>query len=1087
LSGNIFVVGTTDNNTSNNYDVILLKYNNTGNLQWSASFNSIYNKNDIATALKIDDNGNIYICASSESTLNQNDFLILKYSFNGIMQWSNRYDYAALGEFPIAIDIDVNNNIFITGASASAINNWDYTIAKYDTAGTFIGDVRNALPGVGFDQPMAFKEDVNNNIYITGRSSSDGINYDIKTVKLNSNYIVQWSAILDLAGKEDFGNSIDIDANGNVYVGGFATKSNNIKELIAVKYDTSGIEQWRHEQSSINVTGHALIKDIYVTAIGEVYFTAEEKGINNSKDIIVTKLKSTGQIAWSKKLDEISDQRPTNINISNDGSIYVTSLKDSILNSYEIVKYKELAQNQNVVLNTNGEPIFKENELIVRFDPSALNLAIINDSSSTRQTEFGTLDEFLKPVALGKFNNAFIDLCNAEPQDSLGNPCKINAIKVFKQLKSTYITTTNRLGETIKIPNFWTTLLLEFPSSISIEAAYHRLKTLPDVVIYSEPNLIASTSVGCDDPNYTQQFSLYPNLNYPNADINVEEAWDIIPSGGASTVKAGVFDTGLDWTHPDFGYDGTNPSSSKVVDGWDFQNNHNTKATIYGDDGGHGTPCGGIIGAIRNNNAGVAGIAGGDENGSPGLTDKGVALYSMRILEPFTSTFNYIYDAIVISSIDTSSIYYAFGLNLASNSWGINATDLDWFTGSNLTLLKEATHFANRANVTFIAARGNDGLDNLEYPAIIDDDWILNVGGTGNDGEYINGSNGEFVANYGHNVDVAAPSTINMVSTLSNYGFYSNFNGTSAATPHVAGVVGLLMSYLNSPIPAYQNLAPEDCENIVQLSATDVGTLNEDIYTGWGRLNAGKAMRLVEQPWNGVKHFGTNSFSAHTKSISLFATNDTIKLIEQYQSDSNNWFAKGKYVINTYKANATVAHAIGATDTIISSWPRPSSSTVLEGIVGDSLLPRQRVTINSVSNTNCSMSGYIYEVFDTLGNPLGWWPSDTTSSNIKFEYTLLAHNTLAPTKQESKNISWLKLFPNPANTDQTILLHANTNEDILINLYDSQGRNLQTIYKGKSIVGDNIIKSDINKLNPAIYFYEVKFGNNIEHLRFIKQ
>ena len=34
------------------------------------------------------------------------------------------------------------------------------------------------------------------------------------------------------------------------------------------------------------------------------------------------------------------------------------SLKDSILNSYEIVKYKELAQSQNVVLNNNGEPIF---------------------------------------------------------------------------------------------------------------------------------------------------------------------------------------------------------------------------------------------------------------------------------------------------------------------------------------------------------------------------------------------------------------------------------------------------------------------------------------------------------------------------------------------------------------------------------------------------------------------------------------------------------------------------------------------------------------------------------------------------------
>ncbi|MFT4062922.1 MAG: SBBP repeat-containing protein [Edaphocola sp.] len=96
LTGNTYVVGATDNGDSTNYDVVVLKYNSMGMLQWSQTYNSAYSKNDIGSGITIDINGDVYVCASSEGDGTGYDFLVLKYNASGTLQWSNRYDYKAL-------------------------------------------------------------------------------------------------------------------------------------------------------------------------------------------------------------------------------------------------------------------------------------------------------------------------------------------------------------------------------------------------------------------------------------------------------------------------------------------------------------------------------------------------------------------------------------------------------------------------------------------------------------------------------------------------------------------------------------------------------------------------------------------------------------------------------------------------------------------------------------------------------------------------------------------------------------------------------------------------------------------------------
>jgi hypothetical protein len=270
---NVYVLGTTDNETATDYDLLLLKYSSTGSIIWTETYNSGYDLNDIGTELLIDeDSENIYICASSESSTGNYDFLTLKYNSAGIFQWDERYDYGNFVEIPIGIEFDENEDLFVTGASGSATNRWDYTIVKYELDGTYIGDERNSAPGIGFDQPLAFTKDSSNNIYITGRSSIDGVNYNIKTIKMDDSYNLQWSKIYDFDGKEDAGSTIRVDTSGNVYIGGFVTRLDDVKDMILIKYDSVGNKLFDHNISGENSSEDAFIKYSDISIDGGFYF-----------------------------------------------------------------------------------------------------------------------------------------------------------------------------------------------------------------------------------------------------------------------------------------------------------------------------------------------------------------------------------------------------------------------------------------------------------------------------------------------------------------------------------------------------------------------------------------------------------------------------------------------------------------------------------------------------------------------------------------------------------------------------------------------------------------------------------------------
>jgi len=124
---------------------------------------------------------------------------------------------------------------------------------------------------------------------------------------------------------------------------------------------------------------------------------------------------------------------------------------------------------------------------------------------------------------------------------------------------------------------------------------------------------------------------------------------------------------------------------------------------------------------------------------------------------------------------------------------------------------------------------------------------------------------------------------------------------------------------------------------------------------------------------------------------------------------------------------------------------------------------------------------------DTLGNVLGWYPSDTTSANTKLEYSLLIYNPAATEVQKvEEDGGSILVFPNPSKNSQTIQVNLDKSEQVTVVLFDIQGKYLGQIFSGLCDAGRTDIPSNISMLANGIYVYRVQTKSFAQTIKFNK-
>jgi len=347
-----------------------------------------------------------------------------------------------------------------------------------------------------------------------------------------------------------------------------------------------------------------------------------------------------------------------------------------------------------------------------------------------------------------------------------------------------------------------------------------------------------------DDPYYQYQWNL------GESKLRMASAWEI--TTGDSTIAIAIMDSGTDYNHEDLtGNIWVNPAEDLDGDGvlfdpddvnyedddnngfiddfigWDFYEVHEIEGEAPPPPGdndpmdlnGHGTAVAGIAGAVSNNSTGLAGLAGGWHN------KKGCSLMILRVGDwaPRYSCVHKAFDYII-------KTFDVWGdIRVVNMSFEFEADEGEGLTNVFQGWLLQCVY----RDIAGIAAAGD--LDRaMVYPGRL---WSsIAVGATGTDDVRWEYSSTGDSPNF--KLDVMAPHIV-YTTDLEEYGSYtSNFGGTSASAPHVAGLAGLLCSV--NPDMDYYGI-----RDALRHTADKVAGMGGSAYTdeyGYGRVNGYRAV-----------------------------------------------------------------------------------------------------------------------------------------------------------------------------------------------------------------------------------------------------
>lgn len=381
------------------------------------------------------------------------------------------------------------------------------------------------------------------------------------------------------------------------------------------------------------------------------------------------------------------------------------------------------------------------------------------------------------------------------------------------------------------LPNSNRVLILKPDAGNSVSARQlANLYVETGIAEFAEPNFQLSETRGDPPPplptesaqtppkdrNFRLQWALQNTRQFQGslegADIKALPAWDV--TRGASSLKVAVIDEGVYATHPDL--------AGKVLTGYNsLDGSNNTTPKL---DDHHGTGVAGVIAANTNNVSGMAGVC-----------------WFCQILPVKVAETDSDGDWVTTTAALASGIDWAWqnGADVLNNSWTMNAPS------DSVQLAIINARFGGRGGKgsSIVFASGNQGANVVSFPASLNS-YVIAVGASNwcDQRKTITDDACNFFdlwgSNYGSALDLLAPgeqiyTTCN--GSQCNMGAFTYLSGTSLATPHVAGVAALLYS-LNP------NLTPDQVQSALQIGAQDIGVPGRDDETGYGRLDAYRAI-----------------------------------------------------------------------------------------------------------------------------------------------------------------------------------------------------------------------------------------------------
>lgn len=383
-------VGTYNLTSSGLSDIFISKLNASGNFVWAKRIggNSVYS--DEGLSIAVDDSGNVYTTGIFGGTVDfdpgigtynltgsPTGMFISKLNASGNFVWAKQISGTG-AVWGRSIAVDASGNVYTTGDfggtadfdpgtgyfNLTSNGLQDIFVSKLDSSGNFI--FAKQIGGTNYDYGISIAVDGSENVYTTGNfigtvdfdpSGAGTYNFtsfsiveDVFISKLDASGNFVWAKQIGGTGS-DLGQSIAVDASGNVYTtgnfGGTAdfdpgvgiynlTNTFGGYDIFISKLSSSGNFVWAK-----NIGGTADNNSAYSIAVdgsGNVYTTGYFKnlvdfdpgagtynlGSVGGYDIFISQLDPSGNFILAKQIGGTNDDNGCSIDVDGNGNIYIT-------------------------------------------------------------------------------------------------------------------------------------------------------------------------------------------------------------------------------------------------------------------------------------------------------------------------------------------------------------------------------------------------------------------------------------------------------------------------------------------------------------------------------------------------------------------------------------------------------------------------------------------------------------------------------------------------------------------------------------------------------------------------------------------
>jgi uncharacterized delta-60 repeat protein len=296
-----------------------------------------------ARDIAVDDEGNVYAAGWGAFPDRSRDCLTIKYNGMGDTLWVRYYDGGAnYFDDVYALAIDDAGNVYVTGRSITSGIDYDIVTLKYNGAGVEQWVAVYAGSGGDDDGGHDIVVDDSGYVYVTGFTYSSATSSDWMTIKYDDNGDTMWTARYnDPDSSADQATALALDGLGNVYVTGYANMPSEWYNYMTIKYNASGEPQWMATYDGFASNADDKAYDIEYYG-GYVYVTGESEGATSESDYLSIKYDSNGDTVWTRRYDGAGGFYDVAVALAVDGNgnVYVTGESSGLNTSSDFATIK---------------------------------------------------------------------------------------------------------------------------------------------------------------------------------------------------------------------------------------------------------------------------------------------------------------------------------------------------------------------------------------------------------------------------------------------------------------------------------------------------------------------------------------------------------------------------------------------------------------------------------------------------------------------------------------------------------------------------------------------------------------------------